>query len=105
MFMEATFEYLYIRKLKMKLDYRATGKYLTFHRKEKSVEVDMNNCLFQPLVDLINKLKPSAIVIRSSSDNKTYLNILKAIFHSELTDFRLKLLIGRNSRFVEDFLF
>lgn len=87
-----------------KVFYTTSAETLIFSRQGQSVAIDASNALFSPIVGIINQIRPKEIILNGLFDQKVYLMLLRAIDHSMLSQFVMKIFIHKNE-VAEDYLF
>lgn len=78
---------------------------LIFNRGKSEISLDINNCNFQPLVDLINDTNPKIVAVFGPLHNRAFLNVTRALFHSKPLNFKLFLYLDEETTPKEDYLF
>jgi hypothetical protein len=89
----------------IELNYSFSDGILRLGRGDQRFALDAANSLFHPLVDRIDALKPRRIHIDCRLAGKTYLTLVRALLHTELTQCTLVLLRREVDAPWEDFLY
>ncbi len=69
-----------------------------------SIDVDWSNSQFSDIVRLLDRHRPHVVSIRCSVPVKSHLLLVRALFHSALTDFELRMVHGPGHLPFEDFI-
>jgi hypothetical protein len=83
---------------RVNLKYSITKSMLCFNKGSYFLPIDLNNNQISPVVELLNDKFPNFIKVRVSNNILELLFLLRAIFHSDLQEFILGIVLSNKTR-------